>query len=280
MRRTFIPFVVLGIVLAGCQAQEETPTPRSVRQAREATEEKSPEQIANELRQNLNPLRSYVGPDARIPPPVADKALDGLKSDKKKHQVTENGNQALNIIASEVAEAIRTADDKESWAKIPVLVAALQVLEPGNDAYDRYVERAKVELNRPQVSIRGFFSEQSANETVAFLNVYEPETQKMLAVNAREGEEFLGLRFLSVIGKNQGVRLEYMKTGESFDVFVPRAGGPAPPGYDQTFDGGEEDSRGTRATREQRPARADGTARKAVRNRAREERRRRDRDRD
>ena len=56
----------------------------------------------------------------------------------------------------------------------------------------------------------------------AFIEVYLPESGKVHNIRVRQGDEFHGLRFVKIIGKNRGIEFEHLETGDRFEVYVPR----------------------------------------------------------
>ena len=50
------------------------------------------------------------------------------------------------------------------------------------------------------------------------MEFYLPKERKTEKRQVRVGEEFFGLQLTEIIGNNQGVRFEYLDTGQSFDV--------------------------------------------------------------
>ncbi len=50
------------------------------------------------------------------------------------------------------------------------------------------------------------------------IDVTLPETGDTHRMTVREGEEFHKLKFVQILGANRGIVLEYMPTGETFEV--------------------------------------------------------------
>ncbi len=205
-------------LVAGCEAFEEE----------EPEEEEPPppsaQEIAGSFRQAYASLQqNYMHREARIPESQKNEALQQLQSARSQYAGTENAPEGMRRAAGEVEDLIRQANEQEAWSLVIFGVQALQVLDPGNERYERLAERAQLHLNRPEVEIRGFYTDQETQQTMAFMNVYLPEEDRQERVQVSPGEEFLGLRFDEIIGRNRGVRLEYLATNEIFEVTYRRS---------------------------------------------------------
>jgi hypothetical protein len=178
----------------------------------------TPEEIASDIRRSLNVLNT-LPPGLPVSPEVNNQVLGGLRSSKNKHQSTENGKKALNIIANELKSQLTTAQEAKHWFRVLLICDALQILSPGTPRYEQAKEEARVQINRPKVFRVGFFEDPV--QTTVFLTVFLPETGQTQSVKVREGQEFLGLKLVNIIGKNRGVNLEYLRTGDQFKVLGP-----------------------------------------------------------
>jgi hypothetical protein len=190
------------------------PPPPSVQQP-------TAEQITDEMRSSLAEVTPLLDTGGAVPQALADKALAGLRTAKDKHQAGENGKKALTHMAVELEEQLRRSGEAELWHKAVFLCDALDALDPGNVRVQRYRDKAKVQLNRPVVRVKSFFEDKATGQTTIFLDVYIPESGKTESVAAREGEEFLGLKFLNIVGNQSGVRFEYLATGDVFEEKGP-----------------------------------------------------------
>lgn len=77
------------------------------------------------------------------------------------------------------------------------------------------------ELRKPRVNIIGFMTTQGQDSVL--LEFYLPIEKKTEKQQVRVGEEFYGLKLTEIIGNNQGVRFEYLETGQVFDVLKKSA---------------------------------------------------------
>ncbi|HOE65978.1 MAG TPA: hypothetical protein PLO62_05590 [Candidatus Hydrogenedentes bacterium] len=170
-------------------------------------------EIAQQIRSQVDPLV------AQAPSPAArTQLLNVLQAAKATHSVTDNGKQALSTIKSELEDRVKQSFEDKRWAVCMVLCDAVDVMDPGNQRVARYKERATIEFNKPQVKLQGFVTDEETKAVYAYLEIFLPETNKTERKQVQENEEFLGLRFVEIIGDLRGIKLEYKKTGEIFDV--------------------------------------------------------------
>jgi hypothetical protein len=103
------------------------------------------------------------------------------------------------------------------------LCELLETLDPDNTRLDRFRMWATVQENRPIVLVRGWYEPLDVDLPIVyvFVKVYLPESNSVVSKRIREGEEFLGLKFLKILGKKKGIRLEYKATGDVFEVYGP-----------------------------------------------------------
>ena len=78
-------------------------------------------------------------------------------------------------------------------------------------------------LNPALVTITGFYTDGTTNQTAAFLDFYLPIQKTTYSHQVRVGEEFYGLRLAAIIGNNQGVTMESMETDQTFDILMSSA---------------------------------------------------------
>ncbi len=204
-------------LLAGC-APEPEPEPEE-----EEPPPPSAGEIASDLRGAYSSVQQqYMRAGARVPEDAKERALQDLRSVRNEYRNTENGPEGISRAAGDIEDMIREANDREAWSLVVFGVEALKVLEPDNERFDRYADRAQLQLDRPQVEIRGFYTDQETGQTMAFLEVYLPAEDRRERVQVAPGEEFLGLRFDEIIGRNRGIRFEYLATNEMFEVSYRR----------------------------------------------------------
>lgn len=195
------------ILLAGCEIEDPPPPPPS------------PPEITSEIRDAYQDLvREYLHPEALIPGARKRQALEEIQRLRAEYQGTEHGPEAISEAAEQLEDLIREAYYNRAWSLTIFAVQALQTLEPNNTRFQRFHEQAVVRRNRPRAQVTGFFEDPEQDVITVFMRVYLPAENRIESVQVREGEEFLGLRLIEVVGRNQGVRLQYMATEEEYQV--------------------------------------------------------------
>lgn len=170
--------------------------------------------------------RTPTGMQQQLPAPLDLKDLikTDLQEAKATHSSTDYGQKGLQRIGNLFERDIIAAYDKaqENPQMYDVLFTAgdlLEVLEPDNGMLARYRQLAKDQINRPQVKVTGTTTMDDV--TIWFLQVYLPETHATQSLQVRQGDEFLGLRFVDTLGNNRAIELEYLKMNERFVVPAP-----------------------------------------------------------
>ncbi|MCC6487869.1 MAG: hypothetical protein IT364_10250 [Candidatus Hydrogenedentes bacterium] len=212
------PLVILG--LGGCDV-DQLPQPSAVPGQAPDTKEA----IQAEVEAGLQPLYDYVGTLTRqtpLPPGFAEQSLAYLQGAVSKYSGTPAGQEALHAVERHLEDTLRQARDAQNGLAVLMVCSLIRAIEPGNPRLARHEEWATIEKNRPVVMLRGWYEDREADPPVvnAFIEVYLPETGEVQHLRVREGEEFLGLKFLKIIGKRRGMRLEYLKTGDLFEVYL------------------------------------------------------------
>ncbi|MBI4556849.1 MAG: hypothetical protein HY706_04635 [Candidatus Hydrogenedentes bacterium] len=217
MRRLMVWVVAVSVALAlsGCQKKEEAKKPAEPSQAKP---EPTPEEIAMELRAAFQPVAAFVDTGGAIPQELKDQALSQLRTGKAKHQGTANGKKALAKIGDECEDKIKQASEAKLWYKVLLYCEALETLEPSNTVFVRYRDRATKEINKPRVTVKGIITDETTGSTNVSLQIYDPPTGKTETIWMREGEEHKKLRLIRIIGVNRGVEMEYLETGDKFEV--------------------------------------------------------------
>jgi hypothetical protein len=213
--------VVLLIVILclGCQQQAPPPPPTPA-----PPPQPSPEKIKGEIDAVLAPMQAALANPAAVPytDELKKSVLGGLQTAYTKNRASENGKQALAMVASDLETIISKARDAKRWGLVLGAIEAYEILSGGSTKMNRLKERAQLYLNRPVVTIQGFYDDKEKNETIAFLQVKLPNN-KVKSVQKKPGDEFEGLRFLDFVGDKKGVRLEYLAIpGDTWEVMKGR----------------------------------------------------------
>jgi len=228
VKRSSLWFVVASLfvsfVLAGCEKHETPPEPVS---------EELVQTILAELRQAINPLSVLVQPSPEGPgvgegdrgapygltKEMQTQAMEAIKAAVEVHQKTSSGREALSLFTHDVIALAKEAQSQKRWKLALAAIDVYELLHPGNPRFMRLREQATAELERPRVVLLGFFDDNVQADTYVFLQVTLPPSNEVKKVHVRPGEEFLGLRFVDIIGKNKGIILEYLRVpGENFKV--------------------------------------------------------------
>jgi hypothetical protein len=223
MKRFALLCLVAGVVLAGCKPKEP-PKPVNA-----PPPPPTAEQINSEMMAHINPLMKYMAADADVPANEASEAINKLRNSKTNHQLTINGPEGIRRVTTQVDGTLNRAYNERAWALCLVMGEALKVLDPANEAYTRKLEEALIQKNKPKIEISSFISDKATETTVVFMDIYLPETGQFVKKQAREGEEFYNCKIIEMIGKNEGIRVEYLLTHDLFDVYLPgKAPAPLP----------------------------------------------------
>lgn len=129
------------------------------------------------------------------------------------------GREALVDVGYKIAEMGKKASEQERWRLALVCVDAFDILQMESLTVSRLGDRAKTMMEQPTVRVRGFMEDQQTRSLYVFLELVNRKTGAVEKAQIREGEEIDGIRLIKVIGRNQKVRVEYLKIpGLIFDV--------------------------------------------------------------
>jgi hypothetical protein len=149
-----------------------------------------------------------------------------------------NGKQAIEELSDDLDARLQPARHALNGALVLLLCDLLEVVEPENPKIERYREWAHIYNDRPVVIIKGwmkmapedaeepaaspFEEPEDLERMYAFCEVYLPGSGELHPVQVTEGEQFYGLEFMEIIGQNRGMRLRYLATGDTFEVYGPQ----------------------------------------------------------
>jgi len=213
----FLAVSVIVVVCAGCKKEESTPPPPPA-----APPAETASQLAERTRPLLTQYQIALRENGFWSPEAKTALIDGLRGDRDRYQSEENGPAALSIISRELSGLINEARTQERWELVMAGIEAYEVLEPNTVSFGRVKKMAQMQLSKPKVKLKGFFTDKARNdETYVWLELTDQETHETHTVKVREGEEFDGLKLVKIIGIKQGVTLEYLKIpGDVFDVKI------------------------------------------------------------
>lgn len=209
--------VFLGAILLGC-AEEEAPdvapqpvdlSDRALPNARVLTSFNRTSGLNEPLPDN---------PNALMTADTAQRLVKSVRDLKQAAERAEDPEEVINTAANLIEERIKEAEAKSLWSFVGPLVEAYQVLRPEDRVYQSYAQRAQRQLTRPRVALRGLYHDHTSGMTTASLKVYDPTTRETTTENVRMGEKIGGLKFINVIGKDEGIELEMESSGDTFQV--------------------------------------------------------------
>ena len=211
LRRTATVLGVL-ILLVGCEEGErfecwrmeekpQVPPPASV------------EEVLAEVKPAIAPLRSAAyGPDKHgITDPQREQVIAQLTEAQAKHGDSESGREAFRQIAEEVTQIARDAADEERWRLAQACIDAFEILRMDSITIQRLGERARLNLGRPKVQVKGFLDDLEKGEMYVFLELIDRQTGEVSRHTVREGQQVDSIRVLEVQGRNNQVLLEYTR---------------------------------------------------------------------
>lgn len=204
----------------GCDVNKLPTPPETKTPPAETTEA-----ITAELEKGLRPLYDWVPTLTRqspVPPAFGTSLKSYLQESVKKYSGSKVGKEALRNVVRHLEDVLKQARDAQNGLAVLLICDLIKIIEPNNSRLPRYIEWATIEKNRPVVMYRGWYEDREAKPPVTyyFLEVFLPETGKVENLRVREGEDFLGLKLIKVIGSGRGLRFEYLKTGDLFEVYL------------------------------------------------------------
>lgn len=207
------------VALSGCE--DQAARERAERQAQEQPPPPSPEEVAQKIIADAQLNAPMPTRGSSLPPSVRQTMLDLLRREKNRLQGTEDGDQALAIVARKVDGRVRQYERAELWEHALTLCDAHLIFNPSSKKFNHTRDKALLELRKPRVVVKGLH--EVDGRKIAFLSFYLPMTNETFSERMAMGEEMHGARLLGVFGRNRGVRMEYLETGERFIAYVPAA---------------------------------------------------------
>jgi hypothetical protein len=210
-------------VLAG--ACDGIPSPPSAPVDDDAAEAKSSEAMVEEMLAALAPLTPYAGnlpPEFPVDPAIRDTLRTQFQDFEKQYGATEQGRNAIETVVRDLEDRLKPLRDEGRAHVVLVLCDVIETLEPKSSKLARYREWASVVKNRPLVAMRGWYKPLDVPGDVVyfFVDVFLPDSGQLRSMAIRPGEEFLDLRFRKILGDNSGMLLEYIPTGNTFEVHL------------------------------------------------------------
>ena len=217
MRPLCVPVLVGLLLLAGILIPACSPPPPPPPQP---VGPQTKEEVFALVSPIIEPLRKAAAPGGQLPVEAERNMLLGqLRDAVGQYGNTDFGKAALREVGYEISEIAKKSSDQERWRMTLLCVDAYGVLSMDGKLIGRLNDRAKNMLAQPSVRVHGFLEDGDNKDLYVFLDIVDRKTGEVKKVQAREGEEFDGLRLLKVMGRNQKVRMEYLKIpGLIFDI--------------------------------------------------------------
>jgi hypothetical protein len=220
MKKCLSVALLLAFLCSGCQEQAPPPPPTPA-----PAPEKTPEKIKEEIMATLAPMQSVIAEPAAggFTDDTKKSVIEGLQKARSANQASENGKQALAMVAHEIETIISKARDLKRWRLVLGAIEAYEVMSPGTTKMNRLKERGKLYVSRPTVRVKGFMDDKETKDTYVFLEVTLHPSEEVNSIQVRIGEEFFGVRLLDIVGNKKGVQLEYLAIpGDTWDVMTGR----------------------------------------------------------
>lgn len=209
--------IVLAAFLAGCS--EEAPVDDNLPVAPAGPRKAPNERVLSDFYKKsglAEPLPS--NPDAMMTKSAAERLVKSVAELQKASTRAEDPDAIVNEVADRLSANIKEAEGKKMWSFVPAYVEAYQVLRPEDKLFASYIDRAQQQLTRPRIALRGLYRDHNSGMTTASIKLFNPITRETTTENIRLGEELNGLRFTSVIGKDEGINLEIPSNGMTFQI--------------------------------------------------------------
>lgn len=215
--------VLMAGIFSGCNQAPPPPPPPVV-----PTGPQSKQEVLGLVLPALAPLQNILSmPAGTGGLSDTDRAyvMSQLRDSVAKYGNLPFGREALREVGYKIAEMGKQASTQERWRLALSCVDAFDILQMESLTVSRLGDRAKNMMEQPTVRVRGFLEDKEKDSLYVFLELVNRKTGEIEKVQAREGEEFEGIRLLKVVGRNQKVRIEYIKIpGLIFDVdFEPNS---------------------------------------------------------
>lgn len=210
---SLVAVLAMAFCIAGCAEREpkkpDTPPPPPP---------PTPQEIADKIMTDLQLVGPLPAAGATMPKQASANFLNVIRTAKSQHSTGEDGKRALQIVSQNLDSRLRALENNQLWEHVLTYCDGHIALNPGSHKFDRTREKAIAELRKPRVTIEGFFFDGKTDQTAVFMNFYLPIEKETYRQQVRVGEEFYGLKLVSIIGNNQGVTMEYLETDDTFDV--------------------------------------------------------------
>lgn len=211
--RNLLALSVLAAMAASCKVEPPPPPPPP------PTGPQTKEEVLALVRPIITPIRLALESSTGLSDQDRTVILQNLRQAVAEHGGKDFGRLALREVGYEIAQIGKDASTAERWKLALFCVDAFDTLSMESVLLSRISARAQEMMAQPTVRVRGFLEDGVDKTLYVFMDITDRRTGEVKKVQAREGEEFHGLRMIKVLGRNKQVRFEYIKIpGLIFDV--------------------------------------------------------------
>jgi hypothetical protein len=205
------------LVMAGCAKE-----PEPVEEEAPAPPPPTPQEIAAKIINDTKLEGPLPAQGANFPKPQQQKLLSAIQMAKTSNSATTDGQTALRIVSRAIERRISQFQNAQLWNFVLPHIDAYLVLNPGSSRYDSVKRRATLEMTKPRPTIRGFMQDGRTGDSIVMLEIFLPSTQETKKEQMRVGDELYGLRLESIIGANKGIVMDYVETGDTFEIMYSK----------------------------------------------------------
>ena len=128
-----------------------------------------------------------------------------------------NGQEAMRLVSVDIVKRARAVADLEAWLHVLLMFDAQKIFDPGSDSLDRLREKSIRELKKPIVTYLTLYERDGVYTLQVSMFVrLTRETFKKVTMAVNDIEH--GVKFVSVIGRQQGALMEYVDGGKQFEI--------------------------------------------------------------
>jgi hypothetical protein len=222
MYKQLLYIFLLSIFIIGCTSEPEEPEPIE-NELPPPPPPPTPEEIAGKIINDLQLNSPVPPPGTDIPIAMLTALKTTISNEKARLSATEDGKMALAIVSQKVDSKVRQCFNSESWALVLALSDVHEVLNPGSKKFDSERIRSIAELSRPIIVIKGIINDGVTDRPLALLEITLPLEGRTVTESMKKGDLLHQVRFVELIGNNQGIVFEYVQTGDTFDVLTKNA---------------------------------------------------------
>jgi len=222
MKRLMVVTVCLAaLFLAACEKKPAAPPPPTRKEKPPPTQA----ELASQLRSTYSQATTAANANQPLADDVAGGTLGNFSNTVKRLRGVENGLGAIAEVEPQVYELAETYFEQEKWKYAILFCDLYSAINPQSEKLQRIRERSVAQRDKPKVTFKSFFADETTGEVTVFLEV-QLSNGSVHSVTATPGDEFFGLRFTNIIGRMKGIELEYLQLGESFQVMKAPASRP------------------------------------------------------